>query len=142
MAPGGAPAYTEAQMSIKLVMPSLGESVIEGTVTKWLVREGDVVAREQAVVAVATDKADTEVPATSAGRIIKILVAEGATVKAGDPLCELDTDAAGATASPGSSAGATVPAPPPEGMIAAEAPPPSSVSKRRSSPAPAQEKGD
>src|SRR5262245_26539308 len=90
--------------SIKLVMPSLGESVIEGTVTKWLVREGDVVAREQPVVAVATDKADTDVPATQAGRIVKILAAEGATVKVGEALCEVDPDAAGA-APPAPSAG-------------------------------------
>jgi len=71
-------------MSINLVMPSLGESVIEGTVTKWLVHEGDMVAREQPLVSVATDKADTDVPAPQAGRIVKILAPEGATVKIGD----------------------------------------------------------
>jgi 2-oxoglutarate dehydrogenase E2 component (dihydrolipoamide succinyltransferase) len=142
MAQGGDPAYTEAQMSIKLVMPSLGESVIEGTVTKWLVHEGDVVAREQPVVAVATDKADTDVPATQAGRIVKILAAEGATVKVGEALCELDTDAAALAATSGSSAGATVPAPPPEGMMAEAPAPPSLASKRRAPSAPPQEKGD
>src|SRR5690348_13897256 len=77
-------------MSVSLVMPSLGESVIEGTVTKWLVREGDTVAREQPVVSVATDKADSDVPAMQGGRIVKILAAEGATVKVGEPLCEID----------------------------------------------------
>ena len=123
-------------MSIKLVMPSLGESVIEGTVTKWLVHEGDIVAREQPVVAVATDKADTDVPATQGGRVVKILAAEGATVKVGEPLCELDADAVGAAPS-APSAGATVPAPPPEGMSEA---PPSSGAKRKSVPAAA--KGD
>ena len=66
-------------MSINLVMPSLGESVIEGTITKWLVNEGDVVAREQVVVSVATDKADSDVPAPQGGRIVKILAPEGAT---------------------------------------------------------------
>jgi 2-oxoglutarate dehydrogenase E2 component (dihydrolipoamide succinyltransferase) len=120
-------------MSIKLVMPSLGESVIEGTVTKWLVHEGDVVAREQPVVAVATDKADTDVPATQAGRIVKILAAEGATVKVGDALCEVDTDV-GAAVPSAPAAGATVPAPPPEGMTT-EPEAPSSEAKRRSSPA-------
>src|SRR5258708_27220134 len=100
-------------MSVSLVMPSLGESVIEGTVTKWLVHEGDTVAREQPVVSVATDKADSDVPATQSGRIVKILAPEGATVKVGEPLCEIDVGAS-ATAIPAAPAGATVPAPPPE----------------------------
>jgi pyruvate/2-oxoglutarate dehydrogenase complex dihydrolipoamide acyltransferase (E2) component len=77
-------------MSVNLIMPQLGESVIEGTVTKWLVREGDVVAREQSVVSVATDKADTEVPAPQSGRIVRILAQEGETVKVGAPLCEIE----------------------------------------------------
>jgi 2-oxoglutarate dehydrogenase E2 component (dihydrolipoamide succinyltransferase) len=109
-------------MSINLVMPSLGESVIEGTITKWLVHEGDVVTREQPVVSVATDKADSDVPAPQGGRIVKILVPEGATVKVGDPLCEID--ATGASLPPNRPANATVPAPPPEGMSARSEPPP------------------
>jgi 2-oxoglutarate dehydrogenase E2 component (dihydrolipoamide succinyltransferase) len=109
-------------MSINLVMPSLGESVIEGTITKWLVHEGDVVKREQPVVSVATDKADSDVPAPQEGRILKILAPEGATVKIGEPLCEIDTS--GASLSPNRPANATVPAPPPEGMATrSEAPP-------------------
>jgi len=106
-------------MSINVVMPSLGESVIEGTVTKWLVREGDTVTREQSVVSVATDKADSDVPAPQAGKIVKILVAEGATVKVGDPLCELEVGAASAAAStpapsaaPAASPSPTIPPPP------------------------------
>ncbi|HMI87360.1 MAG TPA: dihydrolipoamide acetyltransferase family protein [Polyangiaceae bacterium] len=108
-------------MSINLVMPSLGESVIEGTITKWLVHEGDVVTREQPVVSVATDKADSDVPAPQGGRILKILAPEGATVKVGDPLCEID--ASGASLAPNRPANATVPAPPPEGMSATSEPP-------------------
>ena len=109
-------------MSINLVMPSLGESVIEGTITKWLVHEGDVVKREQPVVSVATDKADSDVPAPQGGRILKILAAEGATVKVGDPLCEIE--ASGASLPPNRPANATVPAPPPEGMSTRSEPPP------------------
>ena len=138
-------------MSTSLTMPSLGESVLEGTVTKWHVREGDTVAREQTVVSVATDKADTDVPATQAGRIVKILAPEGATVKVGEPLCEVEPGAVGASPSAGGdpdrpltrpsavSAGATVPAPPPEGMTASEAPgaeSPSSSKRRSSAPPP------
>ena len=113
-------------MSINLVMPSLGESVIEGTITKWLVQEGDVVKREQPVVSVATDKADSDVPAPQGGRILKILAPEGATVKVGEPLCEID--ASGASLPPNRPANATVPAPPPEGMSASEPPPPAKPS--------------
>jgi 2-oxoglutarate dehydrogenase E2 component (dihydrolipoamide succinyltransferase) len=122
-------------MSISLVMPNLGESVIEGTVTKWLVHEGDTVAREQPVVSVATDKADSDVPATQSGRILKILAPEGATVKVGEPLCEIDVGAS-ATASASAPVGATVPAPPPEGMTGRSEPPSSGpgISKRRSQP--------
>jgi 2-oxoglutarate dehydrogenase E2 component (dihydrolipoamide succinyltransferase) len=109
-------------MSINLVMPSLGESVIEGTITKWLVQEGDVVKREQPVVSVATDKADSDVPAPQAGRILKILAPEGATVKVGEPLCEID--ASGASLPPNRPANPTVPAPPPEGMSPPSEPPP------------------
>jgi 2-oxoglutarate dehydrogenase E2 component (dihydrolipoamide succinyltransferase) len=128
-------------MSINLVMPSLGESVIEGTITKWLVHEGDVVKREQAVVSVATDKADSDVPAPQGGRILKILAPEGATVKVGDPLCEID--AGTASISPNRPANATVPAPPPEGMSArSEAPPvaqPAAPAKSTGAAAPARD---
>jgi 2-oxoglutarate dehydrogenase E2 component (dihydrolipoamide succinyltransferase) len=120
-------------MSVSLVMPSLGESVIEGTVTKWLVREGDTVAREQPVVSVATDKADSDVPATQSGRISKILAAEGSTVKVGEPLCEIDVT--GATVS-------EMPPPPvsePPATSRSEPPPPRpGVSKRRSVPPPSR----
>jgi pyruvate/2-oxoglutarate dehydrogenase complex dihydrolipoamide acyltransferase (E2) component len=108
-------------MSINLVMPSLGESVIEGTITKWLVKEGDVVKREQPVVSVATDKADSDVPAPQGGRIVKILAPEGATVKVGEPLCEIE--ASGASLPPNRPANATMPAPPPEGMSTRSEPP-------------------
>jgi pyruvate/2-oxoglutarate dehydrogenase complex dihydrolipoamide acyltransferase (E2) component len=98
-------------MPIRLVMPSLGESVIEGTVTKWLVREGDAVLREQPMVSVATDKADTEVPAPQSGTIVKILAPEGAIVKVGEPLGEIEAGsvAAKAPSSKGEQRPASVP---------------------------------
>jgi len=103
-------------MSTSLVMPSLGESVIEGTITKWLVHEGDMVAREQPVVSVATDKADSDVPATSAGKVVRILAPEGATVKVGEALCEIDSEGAAASATPAQPVRAEIlppPSPPP-----------------------------
>ena len=60
---------------IDVVMPQLGESVAEGTVTKWLVREGDMVTRQQPIVVVSTDKADTEVTSTATGRVAKLVAA-------------------------------------------------------------------
>jgi len=78
---------------IDVIMPQLGESVAEGTVTKWRVREGDFVAREQALLDVATDKADTEVTATAAGRVVQIAAPEGAVVSKGGLLCRIDETA-------------------------------------------------
>jgi 2-oxoglutarate dehydrogenase E2 component (dihydrolipoamide succinyltransferase) len=67
-------------MVIDVKMPQLGESVSEGTVTKWLVREGDVIHKDQPLLEVATDKADTEVPAPAGGRVVKLLVRENDVV--------------------------------------------------------------
>ena len=95
-------------MPIDLNMPQLGESVVEGTILKWLVREGDVVTREQSIVEVATDKADTEVPAPTGGLIVKLLAAEGDTVKIGAALCQIEP---GVTAAAAPSAPSADPAP-------------------------------
>jgi 2-oxoglutarate dehydrogenase E2 component (dihydrolipoamide succinyltransferase) len=73
-------------MSISVELPALGESVVEGTVARWLVAEGDAVELDQPLVEVTTDKVDAEVPAPAAGVIEKILVAEGETVAVGAEL--------------------------------------------------------
>ena len=67
-------------MLIDVTLPQLGESVAEGTISKWLVREGDVVQKDQPLVSIATDKADSELPSPVGGRIAKLLAAEGAVV--------------------------------------------------------------
>jgi 2-oxoglutarate dehydrogenase E2 component (dihydrolipoamide succinyltransferase) len=64
-------------------MPQLGESVVEGTVSKWLKHEGDTVREFDPLMEVNTDKVDTEVPAPASGTLLKVLVPEGTTVKAG-----------------------------------------------------------
>ena len=112
---------------MNLTMPSLGESVLEGTITKWLVREGDFVTRGQAVVSVATDKADTEVPSPEAGRIVRILAAEDATLKVGEPLCEIDTSATEGAPAPEPKEAKAENAAPPQ----AAAPPPASPAVRK-----------
>ena len=84
---------------IDVQVPQLGESVTEGTITKWLVKEGDVVAKDQPLAEIATDKADSELPAPSSGRIVKLLANEGDVVPVRTVICQIDesvTAAAGA----------------------------------------------
>ncbi|MEK7442740.1 MAG: biotin/lipoyl-containing protein, partial [Chloroflexota bacterium] len=70
-------------MATKIIMPQLGESVVEGTVSKWLKNEGDVIKEYDPIMEVATDKVTTEVTASASGTLLKIFVAEGITVAAG-----------------------------------------------------------
>ena len=70
-------------MATKVIMPKLGESVVEGTVTAWLKREGDSVEEYESLLEVNTDKVDTEVPSPASGTLLRILVNEDETVEAG-----------------------------------------------------------
>ena len=93
--------------AMDVTMPQLGESVSEGTITKWLVKVGDVVKKDQAIVEIGTDKADSEMPAPTGGRIAEILVQEGDVVPVGGVLCRIDekvTTVATTTPSPAMSA--------------------------------------
>lgn len=94
-----------------VLMPQLGESVAEGTVTKWLVRVGDVVQREQPLVEVATDKADTVIPAPAAGTITFIAVTEDTVVAKDGLLCRIDESATAPAHAPAQAAQAPAPAP-------------------------------
>ena len=73
-------------MATEIKMPQLGETVVEGTITKWLKKEGDQVEADELLVEISTDKVDSEVPSSESGTIEKILVQEGETVKVGTPL--------------------------------------------------------
>ena len=77
-------------MTTKVTMPQLGESVVEGTVGKWLVEEGQQVEKDQPIVEILTDKADSEVPAPVGGVVVKLLAGEDDIVAVGEPLCEID----------------------------------------------------
>ncbi|HET7581404.1 MAG TPA: dihydrolipoamide acetyltransferase family protein [Candidatus Limnocylindria bacterium] len=81
-------------------MPQLGESVTEGTIERWLVKEGDTVAQYDPLFEVVTDKVNAEVPAEVAGTITKIMVPDGETVKVGTPLAEISADGDGAAPAP------------------------------------------
>jgi 2-oxoglutarate dehydrogenase E2 component (dihydrolipoamide succinyltransferase) len=80
-------------------MPQLGESVVEGTIGKWLVQEGQRVEKDQPVVEILTDKADSEINSADAGVVTKIHAQEGAVVAVGDALCDVDANAQASTAS-------------------------------------------
>jgi len=84
-------------MSIEVTMPQMGESVVEGTVTKWLVKEGDVVEEDQPLCEISTDKVDTEIPSPGAGRVAKIVAQQGETVPVGGELAIIE-ERAGARA--------------------------------------------
>src|SRR3954469_16399382 len=77
-------------MTTTVTMPQLGESVVEGTVVRWIVQLGQKVERDGPLVEVATDKANTEVPSPSAGVLVEVLAKEGAVVPVGAPLCQID----------------------------------------------------
>ena len=77
-------------MATTIKMPQLGESVTEGTIERWLVKEGDTVEQYDPLFEVVTDKVNAEVPAEVAGTITKIIVGDGQTVKVGTPLAEIE----------------------------------------------------
>lgn len=112
---------------VEMVMPKMGESIMEGTILSWLKQEGDTIEADESVLEVATDKVDTEVPATHGGVLKEILVKEGDVVAVGAPIAKIETDAAVETA-------AEAPAPAP----AEEAPKPSANGQAKAeTPAPA-----
>ncbi|MCH8891611.1 MAG: biotin/lipoyl-binding protein, partial [Myxococcales bacterium] len=80
-------------MSIAVVLPSLGESVVEGTISQWLVKEGDHVERDQPLVEVTTDKVDVEIPSPAAGIVQRIVASEGEVVPIGAELARIDPKA-------------------------------------------------
>src|SRR5271155_467636 len=67
-------------MSIDVVMPQMGESIFEGTITKWLKKAGDKIERDEPLFEISTDKVDAEIPSPSAGVLKEIKIAEGQTV--------------------------------------------------------------
>ncbi|MBX3226368.1 MAG: 2-oxo acid dehydrogenase subunit E2 [Labilithrix sp.] len=85
---------------IDVTVPQLGESVTEGTITKWLVKEGDVVTKDQTIAEIATDKADSELPAPAGGRVAKLLAKEGDVVPVRTVICQIDESAAGTGTAP------------------------------------------
>src|SRR6478736_1422226 len=104
-------ATTEA---VDVVMPQMGVSVSEGTITKWLKQQGEEVQSDEPLLEISTDKVDTEVPSPGTGVLTQILVEEGETVDVGTKLAVIGGDGAAAAAPGGSE---------PQGDAAGSAPP-------------------
>src|SRR3954453_8326800 len=93
-----------------ITMPQLGETVTEGTITRWMKQVGDQVAEDEVLFEVSTDKVDSEVPSPTSGFLTEILVQEGETVDVGARLAVISADAP----SGNGAAGAAAPSPPAE----------------------------
>jgi pyruvate dehydrogenase E2 component (dihydrolipoamide acetyltransferase) len=115
---------------IDVIMPQMGESIAEGTLSRWIKKVGDPVKRDEPIFEISTDKVDAEIPAPSAGVLAEILVTEGQTVAVQTVVARIETEAAVGAGQPSAPAAA---APPP----AAPAPATAAAPAREKSPAPA-----
>jgi len=115
-------------MAVDVVMPQMGESIFEGTITKWLKKPGDKVERDEPLFEISTDKVDAEIPSPSAGVLKEIKIAEGQTVPIQTIVAVID--GAG-------SAAASAPTPAPAPAKAAPAPAPTPAAAKPAAPAPA-----
>lgn len=126
-----------------VTLPSLGESVTEGIITQWFKKVGDVVARDEPLFEVSTDKVDSEMPSPASGVLVEILAAEGDTVQTGSRVAVIDDTASAGAAShsaPPTPATQTVTAPAPAPVPSPAAAPsaqPTAESKPTPSPTPA-----
>src|SRR5437763_1501340 len=136
-------------MSVSVVLPAMGESVTEATITRWLKKEGDRVEVDEPLLEVSTDKVDTEIPSPAAGFLVSIKVGEDETVEVGSELAVIgDTaDAAGGgapqAAAPAQAEAPAQPQPQPQPQAAPApapqaAPAPAAPAPQAAAPAPAQ----
>ncbi len=81
---------------VDVIMPQMGESIAEGTITKWLKQKGDTVERDESLLEISTDKVDADIPSPASGTLVDILVSEGETVEVGTPIARIETEAGAA----------------------------------------------
>jgi pyruvate dehydrogenase E2 component (dihydrolipoamide acetyltransferase) len=128
---------------IDVIMPQMGESIAEGTLSRWMKKVGDSVKRDEPIFEISTDKVDAEIPAPQAGVLVEILVQEGQTVPIQTVVARLETDASAAASAPAPAAmpvpAAPAPAakPAPASPLPASPPPTASASPLTTSPPPA-----
>jgi pyruvate dehydrogenase E2 component (dihydrolipoamide acetyltransferase) len=120
-----------------VVMPQMGESIVEGTLTKWLKKAGEHVDRDEPLFEISTDKVDTEIPSPTAGVLKEVLVEEGKTVAISTVVGRIEEGAGNGASAPAKAAPAAAPAPPAPAPAAAPAAPP--AAKAPASPAPEPE---
>jgi pyruvate dehydrogenase E2 component (dihydrolipoamide acetyltransferase) len=97
---------------VDIIMPQMGESIAEGTLSKWLKKVGDEVKRDEPIFEISTDKVDAEIPAPAAGVLAEILVKEGETVAVQTIVARLETEKGAAVSAPADSPAPTAPAAP------------------------------
>ena len=111
-------------MATQVKMPQLGETVVEGTITKWLKHEGESVSMDEPLVEVSTDKVDSEIPSPVAGTVARIHAGEGETVTVGSVIAEIAVAGEAPAPAPQAPAPKPAPAPEPASASAREAAPP------------------
>ncbi len=122
-------------MAVDIVMPQMGESIFEGTITKWLKKPGDKVERDEPLFEISTDKVDAEIPSPSAGVLKEIKVGEGKTVPIQTIVGVIDA-AGSATAAPTPAPSPAKAAPPAPAKAPAAATPAPAAGPRPAAPAP------
>ena len=123
-------------MATEIIMPQMGESIAEGTITKWLKKVGDSVKRDEPIFEISTDKVDAEIPAPVAGTLVEIRVQEGQTVAINTVVGVLG-EAGEAAASPPAAAKPAEAPTPPAAVAAPPAPPPPPPAQAVATPPPA-----
>lgn len=109
-----APPTTASATAAEVVMPQMGESITEGTVSKWLKAVGDKIEKDEALLEISTDKVDAEVPSPAAGTLLAINVQEGETVEVGSVLALVGAEGVAPVTSPKSEPASAAPTPAPE----------------------------
>src|SRR5262245_51003640 len=125
--------------TIDVIMPQMGESIAEGTLSRWMKKVGESVKRDEPIFEISTVKVDAEIPAPAAGVLSEILVQEGLTVAVQTGVARIDTEAAAGAAkpAPSRSEGPAAPAPAPAAAAPAPAPPKAAPAPPPPAPAPA-----
>src|SRR6266851_6326057 len=109
---------------VDVLMPQMGESIAEGTLSKWLKKVGDAVKRDEPLFEISTDKVDAEIPAPAAGVLAEIKVQEGQTVPVQTLVAVLETEAGAVASKPAAATAPAAPKPEPPKQTAPPAPPP------------------
>src|SRR6476619_3942560 len=122
--------------TVDVVMPQMGVSVSEGTITKWLKQEGEQVEADEPLLEISTDKVDTEVPSPGSGTLTQILVQEGATVDVGTKLTVIGGEGGGSTSTDDVPERATAPAAPESAAVSDATETPTAETVEEATPAP------